>query len=120
MEQSCIFCRIIAGEIPATIIERDDYVIAIADVNPQAPTHFLIIPVKHFANLNAVTEGTSETVLAHLFEVAARLGESAGKESEDSPGGYRLVVNTGANGGQTVDHLHIHVLAGRHMTWPPG
>jgi histidine triad (HIT) family protein len=118
--QACIFCKIVAGEIPATVIERDDDVIVITDVNPQAPTHLLVMPVQHFANLNAFAEGANDIVVAHLFAVAARLGASAGKESADSPGGYRLVVNTGANGGQTVAHLHVHVLAGRHMTWPPG
>jgi len=115
MDPNCIFCKIIAGEIPATVIDRDKDFIAIADVNPQAPTHLLVMPIKHYPNLNAFIDVLSNTVIARLFAFAAHLGASAGKGA-----GYRIVINTGPNGGQSVDHLHIHVLAGRHMSWPPG
>lgn len=115
MDSTCIFCKIIAGEIPAAIVDREDGAIAINDVSPQAPTHLLVIPTEHHANLNAFASDSSATSLAKLFAFAARIGASVGKDA-----GYRIVINTGAEGGQTVDHLHLHVLAGRPMTWPPG
>lgn len=109
----CLFCRIARGEIPAKEIYRDADTIAIEDVNPQAPVHLLVLPVAHFANAGALGENES-ALAAKLLAIAARVGRERG------PGGFRLVVNTGADGGQTVDHLHVHVLAGRRMTWPPG
>lgn len=109
----CIFCKIVSGEIPAKIVERGGGVIAIEDVNPQAPVHILVLPEKHVENIAAHTSaGTSDDV-AHLMGMASKIGEK-------HAGGFRLVLNTGADGGQTVDHLHVHVLAGRHMSWPPG
>lgn len=114
MDSSCIFCKIIAGEIPARIIHRDDDVVAIADANPQAPEHVLVMPVSHVATLHEFSASHPVESVAKLFGVAARLGRERG------PNGFRAVVNTGRDGGQTVDHLHVHVLAGRRLTWPPG
>ena len=111
---SCIFCKIIAGEIPARFAHRDAEVVAIADVNPQAPKHLLVIPVKHVETLPEFAASEPAALVAKLFAVAAKLGR------EQSAQGFRLVVNTGLEGGQTVDHVHVHVLAGRPMTWPPG
>jgi histidine triad (HIT) family protein len=110
----CIFCKIAAGEIPAKIVFRDGDVVAIEDIDPKAPAHVLVLPVAHHANIGALIESGDATLLARLFETASRLGDERG------PDGYRLVLNTGEKGGQTVDHLHIHLLAGRPMTWPPG
>lgn len=107
----CIFCEIIAGRIPSRPVYRDDDLIAIDDINPQAPVHRLVIPIEHHADVTEI-EG-HEPLMAKLFATASRLGREAG-------GGFRLVVNTGAEGGQTVDHVHIHVLSGRFMEWPPG
>jgi histidine triad (HIT) family protein len=110
----CIFCRIAEGQIPAAVISRDDDVIAIADLNPQAPSHALVLPVAHYATI--VDLARAEPALAgRLMTVASQLGSDRGGER-----GFRLVVNTGEYGGQTVDHVHVHVLAGRRMSWPPG
>jgi histidine triad (HIT) family protein len=113
----CVFCKIARGEIPATVVYRDDAVVAIEDLNPQAPTHLLVMPVKHHETLGHATAAAppDDHIAARLVEIAARLGKERGGSR-----GYRLVVNTGPDGGQTVGHLHAHVLAGRHMTWPPG
>lgn len=111
--EACIFCKIAAGELPAKEVYRDEEIVAIEDLNPRAPAHILVMPCKHFATLHDLTAGDREFV-GRLFEVATRIGRERGSR------GYRLVVNTGADGGQTVDHVHVHVLAGRHMTWPPG
>jgi histidine triad (HIT) family protein len=110
----CLFCKIAAGEIPAKPVYRDDKVIAIEDINPQAPVHLLVMPIAHHANIGELSDADDPALLARLVEVASKLGRERG------PDGYRLVMNTGKDGGQTVDHLHVHVLAGRHMTWPPG
>lgn len=110
----CIFCKIVAGEIPATIVQRKDGVIAIEDVNPQAPVHLLVLPEKHVTNINEHASNATPADIARLMQIAAEIG------AERGAGGFRLVVNTGPDGGQTVDHLHVHVLAGRRMHWPPG
>ena len=110
----CIFCKVIAGEIPATFVYRDDDVVAISDVNPQAPDHLLVMPVEHVRNVGELAAGNDDALLSKVFARAAHLGR------DRAPGGYRLVVNSGPDGGQTVDHVHVHVLSGRHMTWPPG
>ena len=110
----CIFCKIIAGEIPAKVVHRDDDAIAIEDVNPQAPTHLLVMPVRHVPNVGEMSPETDAALMGKLIAISARLGR------ENERDGYRLVVNTGPDGGQTVDHTHVHVLAGRHLTWPPG
>jgi histidine triad (HIT) family protein len=109
----CIFCKIAAGEIPATFAYRDDDVVAIHDVNPQAPSHVLVMPVKHAANIDEFTASASPHEVAKLMRVAAQIGQQNG-------GQFRTVMNTGAQAGQTVDHLHLHILAGREMHWPPG
>ena len=114
-EQNCIFCKIVAGEIPAGKIYEDERAVAFRDINPQAPTHALVIPREHIASLNEASE-TDEALLGHLLLVAARVAREAGH----AEGGFRTVVNTGAEAGQTVFHIHVHVLGGRRLTWPPG
>ena len=109
----CIFCKIAAGEIPSTKVYEDETVFAFRDINPQAPTHILVIPKTHISGCNGVTEENS-AVVAHIFEVIAKLTKEKGIES------YRVVSNIGEQAGQSVPHLHFHVLAGRDMTWPPG
>jgi len=111
---SCLFCKIADGSIPSTRVYEDEQCLAFADINPQAPVHLLIIPRKHIASLaKATTEDNA--LLSHLLWTAA---EIAREKKLDA--GYRVVINIGENGGQTVDHLHLHLLGGRHMTWPPG
>ncbi len=114
MEADCIFCKIASGAIPGAFAHRDRDVIAIADVNPQAPTHLLVMPVAHVPNLAALVASGDAKLLRQIFDVAARLGAKQGRD------GFRAVINTGREGGQSVDHLHVHVLAGRQMEWPPG
>lgn len=114
-EQDCLFCRIIAGELPAEITYQDKACIAIRDVNPQAPTHFLIMPREHLESLDEASR-PDEPMLGHLLRMAARLANEQGL----TDGGYRTVINTGAGAGQSVFHLHVHVLGGRPMNWPPG
>jgi histidine triad (HIT) family protein len=114
MASGCIFCRIVAGEIPAKRVFEDEQVLAFADLNPQAPVHLLVIPKQHIAS-HADVEREHAPLLGHLMAVAAELAEAQGLAK-----GYRLVINTGPDGGQTVDHLHMHVLGGRPMAWPPG
>jgi histidine triad (HIT) family protein len=111
----CIFCKIVAGEIPAAKIFEDDRAVAFRDINPQAPTHALVIPRAHVASLNEAS-ADDEALLGHLLLVAARVARDEGQ----ADGGYRTVINTGAEAGQTVFHLHVHLLGGRSLTWPPG
>jgi histidine triad (HIT) family protein len=111
MASPCLFCRIADGEIPTEFVYADDDIVAFRDIDPKAPTHLLAITRQHFANIYEVE---SDRLRGHLLGTAARLGQ------EHGPEGFRLVANTGPNGGQTVDHVHIHILAGRPMTWPPG
>lgn len=113
-DPACIFCKILAGAIPATFAFRDEQFAAIEDVDPKAPVHLLVMPTRHSANVGEFSDSADDAEVAHLIEIAAKLGRERGGA------GYRLVVNTGDDGGQTVDHLHVHVLAGRHMNWPPG
>jgi histidine triad (HIT) family protein len=110
---SCLFCRIIAGELPATIVYRSDDVIAFRDVNPQAPTHILVIPTRHIASI-ADTQDNDTELLGRLITVVKQVAQT------EKLSGYRLVVNTGSEAGQSVFHLHIHLLGGRAMHWPPG
>ena len=114
MSVDCLFCRIVAGTIPATKVHEDELIVAIRDINPQAPTHLLLMPVTHIGSAADLTERDAP-LLGHLFAVAADLARSEGLD-----GGWRLVSNVGPDGGQTVDHLHVHLLGGRSMTWPPG
>jgi histidine triad (HIT) family protein len=115
MASDCIFCKIAAGEIPAKVVHRDADVVAVEDINPQAPAHVLVMPVRHHANIGHLVDSKDRELLGKLMEVASNLGRRLGGDE-----GFRLVVNTGPQGGQTVDHLHVHVLAGRPLTWPPG
>ncbi len=114
MVGECIFCSIIAGRVPATFVHRDDRIVVIADANPQAPQHLLVIPVVHCADLSEFVGSQPAAAVASLFGIAARMGRERGGD------GFRIAVNTGPDGGQTVNHLHVHVLAGRPMQWPPG
>ena len=109
----CLFCKIIAGEIPSSKVYEDDVCYAFNDIDPQAPTHFLVIPKMHIASVAEVTEDNA-AVVAHIFEVIAKLTKEKGLDS------YRVVSNIGEQAGQSVFHLHFHVLSGRDMTWPPG
>lgn len=111
---SCLFCKILSGEIPAKPLHEDGDVFAFADINPQAPVHVLVVPRKHVASLDHVGEGDG-ALLGKLLETAARIAREKGLAQ-----GYRVVINTGSHGGQTVDHLHVHLLGGRPMHWPPG
>ena len=109
----CLFCKIAAGEIPSKTLYEDDVCLAFYDIAPQAPTHFLVIPKTHIASVSQV-DGTNSATVAHIFQVIAQVTREQGIES------YRVVSNIGQQAGQTVPHLHFHVLAGRDMTWPPG
>jgi diadenosine tetraphosphate (Ap4A) HIT family hydrolase len=111
----CLFCRIIAGEIPAERLYDDDLIVAIRDIAPRAPTHILLMPRRHIASAAELTDADGP-MLGRLFAVAADLARSAG--IADS--GYRLVSNVGRWGGQTVDHFHVHLMGGRPFDWPPG
>jgi histidine triad (HIT) family protein len=114
-DAGCLFCRIVSGDVPSTLVHEDDLVVAIRDINPQAPTHILLMPRAHIASADNLT-GASGDLLGRTFEVAAKLARSEGIAEE----GYRIVTNVGRNGGQSVDHLHFHLLGGRRFTWPPG
>ena len=109
----CLFCKIAAGEIPSNKVYEDDLCYAFYDIAPQAPTHFLVVPKAHIQSVSAVTAENS-AVVAHIFEVIAQLAKELHLDS------YRVVSNIGEQAGQSVFHLHFHVLAGRDMTWPPG
>jgi histidine triad (HIT) family protein len=113
-QPDCIFCKIARKEIPAKEVMRDDHVVAFHDLNPQAPVHILVIPIEHASHLSDFAKTASDDGARRLLRAAAEIGTRFG------PGGYRVVMNEGRDGGQTVDHLHAHVLAGRVMTWPPG
>ena len=111
----CLFCKIIAGDIPSAKVYEDDKVYAFRDIEPQAPVHILIIPKEHIASANELTEENA-SVVGHIFSVAAKIA----KEEGIAEGGYRIVNNCGQDGGQTVGHLHFHMLGGRSLQWPPG
>jgi histidine triad (HIT) family protein len=110
----CLFCKIVAGDIPANRVYEDEFCIGFPDINPQAPTHLLIIPKQHIAS-TAKAEAEHSALLGSLMSAAAKIARA-----EKLSKGYRIVVNTGDDGGQTVNHLHLHLLGGRHMNWPPG
>jgi histidine triad (HIT) family protein len=112
-QADCIFCRIVAGQFPADVVRTGERVLAFRDLNPQAPTHVLVIPKAHFADVQELAVGDPDA-LAELV----RLGAGIAQETQD--GGFRLVFNTGPRAGQSVFHVHAHVLAGRDLTWPPG
>lgn len=111
----CLFCKIVAGEIPSIKVYEDDKVLAFRDIDPQAPQHIIIIPKEHISSANEITEENS-SVVAKIFETAAKIA----KEQGFSENGYRIVNNCGEDGGQTVGHIHFHLLAGRNLGWPPG
>jgi histidine triad (HIT) family protein len=113
-DPDCLFCKIVAGEIPAAVVHETDTTLAFRDLEPQAPTHVLVVPRSHYANAAALAEGEPATA-AHLFDAARDIAAQAGLDS-----GYRLVLNTGPDANQTVFHLHMHLLGGRAMGWPPG
>lgn len=107
----CLFCKIAAGQIPAKLVHEDEHTVAFRDINPQAPQHILLIPRKHSENVLGLDDATAVAMLAAVRKIAAQ---------EDFSRGFRLVSNTGELGGQTVYHLHWHLLSGRHLGWPPG
>ena len=111
----CLFCDIAAGTVPCDKVYADDHVLAFRDLNPQAPVHVLVIPKRHLPGLAALTEQDGD-LMGRLITVAARLGEELGLANR----GYRFVINNGPEGGQTVPHLHLHLLGGRALGWPPG
>lgn len=111
----CLFCKIIAGEMPATIVFEDETIMAFRDISPQAPTHLLIVPKKHIATLND-THDKDEALLGHIVGTATKLARTSGL----GEAGYRLIFNTNEDGGQAVYHIHLHILGGRRMSWPPG
>lgn len=113
MTTSCLFCRIVAGEIPAKRVAESAQALAFHDIAPQAPVHVLVIPKTHYASLVETPDGSA---MAAVSELAKQVAREVGVEAS----GYRVVVNTGDDGGQTVHHLHLHLLAGRPMKWPPG
>ena len=112
MTDSCLFCRIVRGEIPARIVREDEHTVAFRDIDPKAPTHVLVIPRVHVASLD---EARDPALVGQVMLAAAEVAASEG-----IAGGYRTVINTGADAGQTVHHLHVHVLGGRKLAWPPG
>jgi len=116
MEQSCIFCSIIAGDVPGEVVYHDDHMVAIKDANPQAPVHVLLIPREH--NLESLNDASKLDVslLGHLLYTAAKVAN----QMDIAESGYRVVINNAEAAGQSVPHLHVHVLGGRHLAWPPG
>jgi histidine triad (HIT) family protein len=114
-DSNCIFCKIVAGEIPADIVHRDETCTAFRDRTPAAPTHVLVVPNKHIVSLNELQDADAGSI-GRLFVVAAAIA----KDQKIDASGYRVVVNTGQEGGQSVFHLHVHLLGGRPMQWPPG
>jgi histidine triad (HIT) family protein len=113
MTNDCLFCRIVRREIPAKVIHEDEHTVAFRDIDPKAPTHVLVIPKKHIATLN---DATDATLVGRLLIAAKEIAVAEGI----TDGGYRTVVNCGAGAGQTVFHLHLHLLGGRKLSWPPG
>jgi histidine triad (HIT) family protein len=114
-DPDCLFCRIVSGDIAATVVREDEHTVAFRDLEPQAPTHVLVIPRRHVPNVAALAEQAPEEVAAVVHAVAA-----VAREEGVAEGGYRTVFNTGADAHQTVFHAHVHVLGGRPMAWPPG
>jgi histidine triad (HIT) family protein len=111
----CLFCKIVAGEIPAGVVAEDDDMLAFKDINPQAPTHILVIPKRHIPN-TATSAEADEPLIGHLLRMGCRVAAEAGVAES----GFRLVLNNGPDSGEAVPHLHLHVLGGRRLAWPPG
>jgi histidine triad (HIT) family protein len=112
----CLFCKIVAGAIPAAIVKRSDEALAFRDIDPRAPVHVLVIPTRHVPAVRDAKGSDGEKLLGRLLAFAAQVASEQGLDAD----GYRVVTNTGRNAGQSVDHLHLHVLGGRKMSWPPG
>jgi histidine triad (HIT) family protein len=112
---NCLFCKIIEKKIPAKIIHEDEYSIAFTDINPQAPVHLLIVPKKHITDIHSLAISDRD-VIGHLFFIAKTIASKQGLDKD----GYRLVINNGQGAGQTIFHIHLHLLSGRRFTWPPG
>jgi histidine triad (HIT) family protein len=112
----CLFCKIAAGEVPVTPVKRSADALAFRDINPQAPTHLLVIPIKHYPAARDAKDAEGERVLGRLLAFTAEVATDLGLDA----GGYRIVTNTGPDARQSVDHLHLHLLGGRKMRWPPG
>lgn len=115
MEASCIFCKIVRQEVPAKLVYEDESVVAFRDINPAAPVHILIVPRRHITGVLSLTE-EDEGLVGHIVSVAKKLAE----ENSIAEGGFRVVVNQGRDAGQSVPHIHFHLLGGRPMNWPPG
>ena len=115
MEDSCIFCKIVSGDMEAAVVYQDDRVIAFEDIRPQAPHHVLIIPREHIDSLNDISKG-DEPLVGHLVRIAAHVADQRG--IADS--GFRVIINSGPDAGQSVPHVHAHMLGGRSLAWPPG
>ena len=113
--EECIFCKVAHGKLPAYILYKDDHVVAFHDINPQAPVHVLVVPIKHIPDIETAAEEDGD-IVARLFQVAARVAS----ELRFAKNGYRLVLNNGAAAGQIVPHLHLHMMSGRRFDWPPG
>ena len=113
--EDCLFCKIVAGDIPSTKVYEDDKVYAFNDIEPQAPIHIIIVPKMHISSSNELTDDNAE-VIGHIFTVAAKIAKEKGFAEK----GWRIVNNCGEDGGQTVGHIHFHLLAGRNLGWPPG
>lgn len=111
----CIFCKIVAGEIPANIVYKNEHVTAFTDLNPKAPTHILVIPNQHIESVNDIVDDATMNAVAECLRAAPEIAKKHNLST-----GYRLVTNTGPDAGQSVMHLHFHLMAGRRMTWPPG
>jgi histidine triad (HIT) family protein len=114
MSSDCIFCKIVSGKIPSTPVYEDELTFAFSDINPKAPVHILVVPREHIKSVEEAEE-SHRALLGHLMWAAAEIARKKGLAK-----GYRIVVNNGDEGGQTVDHLHLHLLGGRSLTWPPG
>jgi histidine triad (HIT) family protein len=114
-DETCLFCRIISGDVPSAQVHEDDLVVAFDDISPVAPVHQLIVPRRHVVSAAELTDGDAQ-LMGRIFAVAAKLAATAGLPDS----GYRVVTNVGADGGQSVDHLHFHLIGGRRMAWPPG
>ena len=112
----CLFCKLVAGEIPARIVTRTEEAVAFHDIDPKAPVHVLVIPTRHVPAVRDARGGEADAMLGKLLRFAAQVAADQGLDA----GGYRIVTNTGPDAGQSVDHLHFHVLGGRRMAWPPG
>jgi histidine triad (HIT) family protein len=111
----CLFCKIVAGDVPATLVHQDDHLVAFKDINPQAPMHVLVVPRRHVASINELTD-TDDQLVGEMVRRAGAIARANGHADR----GYRTVFNCNADAGQTVFHIHLHVLGGRPMSWPPG